>query len=183
MRMTTTVDEHYSLAAIVRAQLAQTWAKVGSFERDVHQRLVDTHGPCARANSVRLPHNALRDLTAASSGAPLVATKDLGLLPTLQPRSVVLSLGATQIDAGKGNIVLAKGTTAPTTQWLTDENAAITETQPVFGQVASSPKILACLIECSIRCCFSRTRKRTFAASSHAPPRPRSIKRLFRAQA
>lgn len=141
----------YSIAAVVRACLADTWGKVSSAEFSEHKELVERHGPCSRAHAARLPAHALRDLTVAgvSGSNYLVPTGQAGYLPALQPASVVLNLGAETLDAGTGNIVLPTGTAGATTQWLADENAAITESQPTIGQTASSPKVLAALVEVS----------------------------------
>lgn len=140
----------YSIAAIVRACLSDTWGKVSSGEFFVHKDLVQIHGPCSRAHAARLPAHALRDMTAAgvSGSNYLVPTDQTSYLPALQSASVVLRLGAQTLDAGKGNIVLPTGA-APATQWLADELAAITESQPTIGQTASSPKVLAALVEVS----------------------------------
>jgi HK97 family phage major capsid protein len=145
------VDRDYSLAAACRSVLADTWTRYSSHERSVHHDLVERHGPCARVGSIRLPDHALRDMSVAgvSGSNYLVATESAGYLPSLQPRSVVLQLGATTVDAGRGHVVLDKASAAATVQWLSDENAAITESQPTFGQIAATPKILAVLVEVS----------------------------------
>jgi HK97 family phage major capsid protein len=142
----------YSIAAVIKAQMTETWGRISSHEFRAHKELVEQHGDCASiATSVRLPHEALRDMTASvgNAGGYLVATENAGFLPTLQPRSVVLSLGAQQHHAGRGNFTLAKGLTSVTTQWLTSETDPITETQPTMGQIASTPKILAAYTEIS----------------------------------
>lgn len=141
----------YSLAAIVRAMMTQTWGRVVSPEHVRHCELVKRYGPCSRGQSARIPHDALRDMTAAgvSGSNYLVATDTAGYLPALQPASAVLGLGAQTLHVEAGNIVLPKGDSATTTQWLLDEHAAITEGQPTVGQIGSSPKILAALCEIS----------------------------------
>lgn len=142
----------FSIANVVRSMLTQTWSKVKSLEHIASDELQEQHGKCSRTNAARIPAFALarRDMTAAgvSGSNYLIGTQTAGYLPSLQPSSVVLTLGAQTFDAGPGHVVLPTGSTA-TTQWLSDENAAITETQPTFGQVASTPKILSALIECS----------------------------------
>lgn len=148
-----TPSENFSVAAMIRATLAQTWQKVPSQESRVAARLAERYGPTLRAsNSARLPHDALalRDLAAAgvSGSNYLIATEQAGYLPSLQPASAVLALGAQTLQVDAGNIVIPTASAAAT-QWLADENSAITESQPTIGQVASSPKILAALVEVS----------------------------------
>lgn len=142
---------NFSIAAIVRSCLADTWGKVSSDEFREHKNLVGRHGPVSRAHAAKIPWHALRTMTAAgvSGSNYLIGTEQGGYLPSLRPASVVVALGAQMFDAGPGNIVLPTGTTGATTQWLADENTPITESQPTIGQVAASPKILATLIEVS----------------------------------
>ena len=144
-------ETDFSVASVIRACLSDTWGKERTDEHRAHQQLVEQFGNCSRSHSAKLPHHALRDLTAAgvSGSNYLVSTDTVGYLPTLQPASVVLKLGAQTLNAGAGNILLPTGTATVTTQWLPDENTAITESQPTIGQIASTPKVLAALAEIS----------------------------------
>lgn len=142
----------FSIAAIVRSCLADTWSRIPSDEFREHKNLVDRYGPCSRAHAAKIPWHALsRDMTAAgvSGSNYLTGTESIGYLPALQPASVVLRLGAQTLHAENNNLVLPTGATGVTTQWLSDENAPITESQPTIGQIGSSPKILAGLVEVS----------------------------------
>lgn len=142
----------FSVAAVVRSMLADTWHKVMSLEHIASRELEEQHGKVSRHNACKLPVTALgrRDMTVSGSSGSnyLVGQQTAGYLPSLQPASTVLRLGASTYDAGPGHVVLPTGSAA-TTQWLSDENAAITETQPTFGQVSSTPRILSALIEVS----------------------------------
>lgn len=142
-------QNNFSIAAVIRSCIADTWGKVRSDEHREHQRLVERFGACSRIFSAKLPDHALRDMTATgvSGSNYLVASDHAGYLPALQPASVCLKLGAQTINAGPGYLLLPTGNAVITTQWLSDENAAITESQPTIGQIASTPKILAALCE------------------------------------
>ncbi len=143
--------EQFSLARAISLMASEQWSHVGSTEKDVHQKLVERHGPTSR-QGIYIPGHALRDLTAAGSGAGLVATgipASLGYLQALKARSVALSLGATVVPVGKGNVVVPKGTGAAVANWLSDENAPITESQPTLQQASATPKVLAVLVDVS----------------------------------
>lgn len=143
----------FEIAAAIRSMTAGTWGKAKSLEHMESLRLIARDGPVSRVNALRLPDDALaaRDMTAVGSSGSnyLIGAQTAGYLPALQPASVVLRLGAQQLNFGPGGIVLPKGTTSVTTQWLADENSVITESQPTIGQVASTPRILAALTEIS----------------------------------
>jgi HK97 family phage major capsid protein len=152
MKSSHSTADDFSIAALIRSMTAETWGKAASHEHNVHERLVAAYGPCKTMRSARIPHEALsRDMTVASAsgGGYLVGTQNAGYLPTLQPASVVLKLGAGTYDAGKGFATFPKGTAGVVTTWLADENSPISETQPTFGQIAAAPKIVAALCEVS----------------------------------
>ncbi len=95
-----------------------------------------------------------RDLTAgtATAGgylAPIVNRPDL-YLPALQPASGALTLGAQIIPCSPGGAAtVPRGVTGVSTTWLSTETSTITESQPVFGQVAGTPHILSAYCELS----------------------------------
>ena len=144
----------YSLARAIALLAGETWARTPSPEKAAHDALVREHGDLARPFAARIPGHALRDMTVAgASGSNYIvgteAPAAVGYIEALQPRSVALRLGATIMPAGRGHAGIPKGTNKATTQWLADENSAITEGQPQFGEVNSTPKVLACLFDMS----------------------------------
>lgn len=88
---------------------------------------------------------ATRDLTTASAAA-VVATETPAPLDMLRPWSVTLRAGITVLPDLKANVALPRVATDAAGYWLPDENTAITDTQPVVGQVALTPKVAGGLI-------------------------------------
>jgi HK97 family phage major capsid protein len=139
-------------APTIRAMLADNWGKTKTPQLERHRALCEQFGEPARARTVRIPWHALatRDLQAETiSGAYLVPTDSGPFVDALRPRSVVLQLGARTFNAGPGNLTLPKGTNDVTAYWLADENSPLTESQPTFGQLSATPKILGALTEVS----------------------------------
>lgn len=144
----------FSLAALIRAHLTDTWHSRPSKESIASKLLAEEFGETGNERSFRCPRSIFeidgrRDMTVAGvqGSNNLVGSANAGYLPALQPASVTLKLGAQTYDAGRDHMLLPKGSTATSTSWLSGENAAITEGQPVIQQVSGSPKILAVLTE------------------------------------
>ena len=149
----------YSIAHILRAQLAGRWPQHRSHELDVHRELTEQYGESDDARDIRLPHDALvmRDMTAAGVCGSnfLVGTsaEPIGYIETLQPFSAALALGAQAIDPGRDNVAAPRGTAGATAVWLSDENSQITESQPTIGQTVATPNVLAALCDVGLVQC------------------------------
>ena len=91
-----------------------------------------------------------RDLVVgtASAGGNLVATELLGssFIDLLVNRLSVMSMGATMLTGLQGNIAIPRATGGSTGYWL-GENAAATESQQSFDQVALSPKTAGAMVD------------------------------------
>ena len=91
-----------------------------------------------------------RDLVVgtASAGGNLVATELLGssFIDLLVNRLSVMSMGATMLTGLQGNIAIPRATGGSTGYWL-GENAAATESQQSFDQVAMSPKTAGAMVD------------------------------------
>ncbi len=143
---------NFSISAMVKAQLSQTWGNVISHEFAISNRLAEKYGPVDR-NGCRVPDDILqRDLNAAvgSAGAYLNSGRAIGCIPSLQPASVCLTLGAQVVSVPLGgSVAVPRGTSGVSTTWLANETSTITESQPLFGQVVATPKMLSCFAEVS----------------------------------
>ena len=93
-----------------------------------------------------------RDLTKGTNtaGGYMVATNLLAdsFIDILRNRSVLLSAGATLLDGLIGDVAIPRQTSASTAYWVA-ENAALTESQPAFDQVAMAPKTLGGYVDIS----------------------------------
>jgi len=98
-----------------------------------------------------LLQDAQRDLTVANAASAgfLVAASVGAVRDVLRGWSVALSAGITVIDGLEGALVIPRVTTSPTGYAIPTEATAITESQPVLGQVALNVKNLACFCEFS----------------------------------
>ena len=144
---------NFSISAMVKAQLSQTWGNIPMHEFAVANRLQDRYG-VPDCNGVRVPDDILqRDLNAAvgSAGGYLANSgRVIGYIPSLQPASVCLTLGAqvATVPLG-GSVAVPRGSTGVTTTWLATETSTIGESQPIFGAVVATPKMLSCFAEVS----------------------------------
>ena len=91
-----------------------------------------------------------RDLVVgtASAGGNLVATELLvsSFIDLLVNRLSVMSMGATMLTGLQGNIAIPRATGGSTGYWL-GENAAATESQQSFDQIALSPKTAGAMVD------------------------------------
>lgn len=93
-----------------------------------------------------------RDLAAGgagSAGGYLVGTENLSMIDILRNRSVLMSLGAERMTGMRGNFTIPRQTASATNYWLSTESTALTESQPVFGQLAFTPKTAGAYTEIS----------------------------------
>ena len=138
----------FSIAALLAAKAADTWARQTSVEYLAHRELCDRFGEPSSQAAVRLPPGALdtRDMTVSGvSGSQYLAGTRVGeYLPSLQPYAAPLALGAQVLSIDGGHVTYPVGGTAAVASWLSDENSApASETQPTIGSTAATPKTLA----------------------------------------
>ena len=74
-----------------------------------------------------------------TAGGYLVETINLSFIELLRNRTVAFRLGATVLSGLVGNVSIPKQTGAATAYWFATEEATLTESDPVFGQLAFSP--------------------------------------------
>lgn len=105
-------------------------------------------------NSIVVPTQKLigaRDLSASSApgGGYLVETENGPVAEFLRKRSILGRFGATIIPDLRGDLALPKVTSGATNTWLSTETTQAAESQPVFGQIALSPKTVSTFVEIS----------------------------------
>jgi HK97 family phage major capsid protein len=144
----------FNLGRAIRGMATDSFRSIKSDELEATQRLEAEHGP-VRGDpryACRLPAGVLlRDLTAASagSGGYLVDSTGLEYAPALQPRSIVLRAGAQVVPVKGGAVFVPRGASGITTAWLVNEATQASESQPVFGIVQPTPKMLSAYCEVS----------------------------------
>lgn len=99
----------------------------------------------------RVSGAVFRDLTAAlgSGGGYTVGTTTAPLEELLRRFSIFGELGLKIITGLEGPLTLPRTATVPTATWLPAEGAALTESQPTFGQAAFSPKFASSYMQAS----------------------------------
>jgi HK97 family phage major capsid protein len=152
----------YSLMRALRSAANNDWKDAGlelECNNEISKRLDRT--PKSRASFFvpldkmmqGIPSNGRRDMTVAgSSGSQyLVGTDNQpgSFIDLLRNTSVALRMGVTKLSGLKGHLTIPKMSAGNTAYWLSDENTAITESQPTIGQLALSPKNVAALTEVS----------------------------------
>jgi hypothetical protein len=93
-----------------------------------------------------------RDLSASGSGAPLVDTTNVpteSFIGALHNASITEAMGVRTLEVGPGYAAFPKVATGQTAYWIPSESTQITEGQPTFVQLPSSPKSLATYTELS----------------------------------
>jgi HK97 family phage major capsid protein len=147
---------NYSLAAAIRAAVANTWGSLRSEEKRESDRLSELAGeplPPSRRTLIRVPGHALRDMTAAGvSGSNYLTGTGAGdYVESLTGDSAALRLGVSVLPIPKGSSSIAtpKGSAGATAYWLGDENTAITESQPTLASYASASKTVAGFVQAS----------------------------------
>lgn len=153
--------KRFSVLRAVRS-IAERNPAVAGIEQEAHQAI------CQRLGIKDSPHGGMfipadvqiargiqakRDLTVGTptAGGNMVGTDLLGgsFIELLRARSVVARLGARMLPGLVGNVAISKQTGAATAYWLTNEAAAIPESQQTIGQVPLSPKTLGAYTEIS----------------------------------
>jgi HK97 family phage major capsid protein/HK97 family phage prohead protease len=165
--MSKTDTRRYSLMRALRAAANNDWSDAGlelEANKEISKRLDRT--PKSRAAffvpldilmrnlpNTNVGQRVQRDMTAAgASGSNYLVSTDnqpASFIDLLRNTSVALRMGVTRLGGLKGNVTIPKMTAGNTAYWLTDENTAITESQPTLGQLSLSPKNVAALTEVS----------------------------------
>ena len=116
------------------------------FEVEVSEAAQRANGRTARG--IMLPTDVLRswaqrDLN-TSDDAGLIAQDFRGgdFIDVLRNASSVMSAGATMLNGLSGNVAIPKKSAASSAGWIATEGAASAESEPTFGQVTMSPKVV-----------------------------------------
>lgn len=134
----------YSFVNAIRAQVDPMFRNECGFEMEVSRAFAQKTGREARGMWV--PPEVLMQQRDLVVGTPVYGGN---LRPTdhdaahyidiLRKRCHIISLGATLLTELRGNVAIPSQVGSTTGYWVT-ENAAVTESQPAFGQVNLSPK-------------------------------------------
>lgn len=143
----------YSIAAAIAAVAAGD-PKSAPLEWAVSTTMEEESGQTARtANSLLIPTALLaRDMTVAASNAGgfLVSGAEVAMaFDVLRAKSVAFRLGAQMFPGLVGQTALSKVNAGSTAYWLSTEAAQTTESQPVIGQVALTPRTAGAYVEVS----------------------------------
>ncbi len=114
-----------------------------TFEGECSLEISKRLGIVANPHGMFLPLDIqMRDMTVAGTSGSnyLVGTKPLSFLDAVRNRSVVMRLGATQIDNMTDNATIPRISADSTGYWLSSESVPLTESQPTIGQLSLSPK-------------------------------------------
>ncbi len=134
--------KRYSFARALRAQLGSEFAKDAGYELELSAEIEKRLGVAPKG--IYIPYDIQkRDLTAggATSGKELVGTEQASasFIDLLRNKLLAKKLGARILSGLKGNIAIPKWAGAASYYWVA-EGVAITESNPVTGQVLLSPK-------------------------------------------
>lgn len=149
--------QKYSLLRAIYAAYTRDWSAAG-FEAECSvaaYRRINKAGGGPHAFMVPdewvVGNREQRDLTAASSsgGGYAVGTENVGFAEMLRARSVLESLGATVLSDLTANVTIPRQVSGATGYWLATESTQVTESQPVFGQLALTPKTVGAYTEIS----------------------------------
>lgn len=148
----TSLDTIFSIAAMINAHVSRSWGAVGSYERAMCATLEQKYGAPDVPNYIRVPDDVFvtRDLnvSTASAGGYLADVKTTGYVAYAQSAANLASYAST-LTAAPGGVLTPRGTSSVSTAWLATETASIPESQPAFGVVAATPKLLAAFTEIS----------------------------------
>lgn len=115
------------------------------FEMEVSEAAQRATGRNARG--VMLPTEVLRSWTRdvnTSDDSALIAEDFRGgdFIDVLRNASSVMAAGATVLNGLQGNVAIPKKSAASSAGWIATEGAASGESEPTFGQVTMSPKVV-----------------------------------------
>jgi HK97 family phage major capsid protein len=130
--------------SVLRGVLAAAAGSVANtFEGEVSAEISKRLGMVPNPHGMFVPLDIqLRDMTAAGTSGSnyLVGTKPLTFMDAVRNRSVVMRLGATQIENVTDNATIPRISADSTAYWLASESVPLTESQPTIGQISLSPK-------------------------------------------
>ena len=141
----------FSLSRAVLAIANENWTNAG-FEAECSREIAKRLGLVADPKKFFVPMDVQkRDLTVAtgSAGGNLVQTSNQSFIDILRNLSVAQRMGVTNLSGLQGSVTIPKLTTSATPVWLANEAATITESTPVFGQLALTPKTVGAYNEIS----------------------------------
>ena len=115
------------------------------FEMEVSEAAQRATGRQARG--VMLPTEVLRSWTRdlnTSDDSALIAQDFRGgdFIDVLRNASSVMAAGATILNGLQGSVAIPKKSAASSAGWIATEGAASAESEPTFGQVTMSPKVV-----------------------------------------
>jgi HK97 family phage major capsid protein/HK97 family phage prohead protease len=115
------------------------------FEMEVSEAAQRATGRNARG--VMLPTEVLRSWTRdvnTSDDSALIAEDFRGgdFIDVLRNASSVMAAGATVLNGLQGSVAIPKKSAASSAGWIATEGAASAESEPTFGQVTMSPKVV-----------------------------------------
>ena len=116
------------------------------FEMEVSEAAQRATGRSARG--VMLPTEVLRSWAQrdvnTSDDSALIAEDFRGgdFIDVLRNASSVMAAGATVLNGLQGNVAIPKKSAASSAGWIATEGAASAESEPTFGQVTMSPKVV-----------------------------------------
>lgn len=160
--------EQYSLLRAIEAAGSGNWNKAGR-ELEAHQAIAKRVGGIQEPNKFYVPldvqarsvteqvyaellgklgQRALDVATPASAGY-LVDTRNMGFIEMMRARSVCFRMGARRLGGLVGNVTVPRQTGSATAQWLDGEDAELTETLQVLGQLSLTPKTVGAYTEIS----------------------------------
>lgn len=143
----------YSISKVMR-HIADPRNKLDGFEAEQHQELTGKSG-MNRPGAIMVPlftksmhySPASPDLQASN----LVATTTGNMIDILREESIVMSLGATIINA-VGDVNIPRKASGTTAYWFGgDDDDSITESDFSFGEVQLRPKFVAALTKASYK--------------------------------
>lgn len=139
----------FSVMRAIRAMANPTDRKAqeeAAFEREVSEAAQAATGREARG--IMLPTEVLRSWAQrdinTSDDSGLIAQDFRGgdFIDVLRNASSVMAAGATVLNGLQGNVAIPKKTAASSAGWIATEGAASAESEPTFGQVTMSPKVV-----------------------------------------
>lgn len=136
--------EQYSIARAIQYAAGIIPASAAKLEIEASEAAQRKSNRALRGN-ITIPHDVLihnkRAFTVAGTGSNLVAT-DLrvdSFIDVLRNRTLMGAVGAQFMTGLVGDVAIQKKTAASTAYWVA-ENADITTSDPVIGQVTGTPK-------------------------------------------
>jgi len=158
----------FSITRAINAVISKDWTKA-EFEAEASRAVGQRLGRMSTEHTFYVPLEVQqRDLIVATAtmGGNLVATELQSFIDILRNRSVVMTMGAFSMPGLVGNVAIPRQTAPGTAYWLATEATAITESQPVIGQLTLSPKNVGGYTEISRQLLLQSTPSAEFLVNS-----------------